>query len=306
MSGVTVAPEPALRESVLLVEGRGGQPPARDVGMLAQLLSTMGVEVQGGGGCDQVATIVQAVRHQGVGIEPGRDPARYYAVVDRDHRDDEDVERSWAGGPFADRRYLLVWRRHELENYLLEPGFVCQSRYFRDDRSPEDVAAALVRRANERRLLDAANLTIQRARAAVRTFDVALLRPGHGGFASASGAERTLLACPEWAQVRGRLSGAVTEDALIAGLRQSLRAFTGAGEDDELVMGRGRWLDLMFGAELLDGVLCAAFFRVPASGGGYVQGPDLIRAVARDLMRRFDELAYQPADLAALRAFFTR
>ncbi len=55
---------------------------------------------------------------------------KYYFLIDRDHYDDEMVEKYWAGFPSADTPNLLIWRKKEIENYFLDPTYLEQSSYF--------------------------------------------------------------------------------------------------------------------------------------------------------------------------------
>ena len=53
----------------------------------------------------------------------------YYFLIDRDHHDDEFVEKCWKNFPDPETSNLLVWRKKEMENYFLDPNYISQSMY---------------------------------------------------------------------------------------------------------------------------------------------------------------------------------
>lgn len=162
-----------------------------------------------------------------------------YRIVDRDHRDDDEVEDTWQNGPFAEGRKRLIWRRHEIENYFIEPEFIVQSEHFADTASVEGVRKALLRAARQRAFLDAANLVVKRMRAESTHFAVREFQMNEGDFATPEGAETALLEGRDHDALRRAHSKPYTK----RWLRQQLRGYLTAlfGDDD--------WTDLQWERE---------------------------------------------------------
>ena len=55
----------------------------------------------------------------------------YDFLIDRDHHDDEFVDRCWKEFPNPDTHNLLVWRHREIENDFLDPEYLSCSQYCR-------------------------------------------------------------------------------------------------------------------------------------------------------------------------------
>ena len=54
----------------------------------------------------------------------------YYFLIDRDHHDDDFVERCWRNFPNEDELNLIGFGGEEkLENYFLEPSYLAHSKY---------------------------------------------------------------------------------------------------------------------------------------------------------------------------------
>jgi hypothetical protein len=285
----------------MFVEGRDEF--SFDPHVLDFLLQPFGVEVMPVGGAENVMAAVHALSWEGAPrrVVEGSD---YYSVIDRDHRLDEDVEKGWAGGPFAGERRDLVWRRCQFEDYFLEPEFVAQSRYFRDtDRQPGDIWDALLRAANGRVFLDAANLVLMEVRDALQKVDIPKFSLGDGDFETLEGAEDALTA-RDFPRVRSQAEEQTSADWLATRFRENVQMLFRADECDELRPNRGRWLERMEGSALIGAALSPRFFLVRGSDGKPLQGPPLWRRVARNLMLRFDDLDVKPQDLVELRDYF--
>ena len=59
----------------------------------------------------------------------------YYFLIDRDHYDGSFIDKCWNNFSDPDTNNLLIWRRREIENYFLDPKYLCDrstvSRYAR-------------------------------------------------------------------------------------------------------------------------------------------------------------------------------
>ena len=93
---------------VLFVEGGGAE--AIDPTVLRALLGSL-LRIEPLGASFSVTSAAEALHP----FHPD-----YYFLIDRDHHDDDFVERSWANFPDAGSQNLLVWRKREIENYFLD------------------------------------------------------------------------------------------------------------------------------------------------------------------------------------------
>jgi len=273
-----------------------------DVAVLGELLAREGVRVRPAGGCENVIAAARAFARAGGG--PGFEGAECYAIVDRDHRGDDQVGKTWAGGAFAEGRVHLYWRCHEFDNHFLEPEFLGQSAYLRPGRTVEDLTAALVGEARVRVYLDAANLVLKALREELGWWDFREFALGEGDFGSLGAARASLVDGRPYAQLAERKTSLLATKALTAMYDANVALMLGPSDDAPLEFGRGEWLQRMEGGKLLGAVLHERFFAVRGSNGRDLTGLDLRVRVARDLMRRFDELAYRPQDLVEVRDYF--
>ena len=85
-----------------------------------------------------------------------------FFLIDRDHHTDEYVAGNWAKFPDPDEANLLIWRRKELENYLIEPSFFCCAQGI--TASDAEVTKHLVELAQSRVYYEAARLTLSQFR----------------------------------------------------------------------------------------------------------------------------------------------
>jgi len=285
----------------LFVEGETDD--ALDAVALRMLLGPFDVKVRAAGGCDNVIAAAKAFAR--MGVVPGFGSAECYAVMDRDHRGDDETERTWAGGPFAERRTHLYWRRHEFENYLLEPEFLAQpGGFLRQGRTAEDIRNALLREARRRVFLDAANLVLKALREEWRWWDVREFGLGEADFSTVAAARDSLLTGRQYERMAPDRAAVLAPQALTERFDAGVALLLGGRGDGQLEFGAGQWLQRMEGSNLIGAVLHERFFQLRGSDGRDLTGPDLRVRVARDLMRRFDDLAYRPADLVAVRDHF--
>lgn len=289
-------------EVVLWVEGEDS---SLDVAMVRELLGP-DVRVRPMGGCENAPAGLELVRRSD-GAQSAGPASGHYAILDRDHRPGPEVRRAW-DALMAGEANIAYWPRHEIENYLIEPAFVCQaSAYLRPNVTPEVVADSLVQAAQQRVLLDCANLSIREARTYMRETKLRELRPNDGDFSEAGSARSALLGSQTLHDLAARQEGILTPAWFARRFDGYITELLGAGEPDplRLELGRGAWLTRMCGKELLGAVLSDAHFRVPrADGTGHVAVKVARRVIAQDLMRRFNDLAYRPRDLVEVRDFF--
>lgn len=289
-------------ERVLYVEGRKG---SLDPHALTPLLAPFAVDVRAIGGCDELAAAVRALRWADEAAADLIAKREHYCILDRDHRSDEEVEATWEG-PFTGELPLLYWRRHEIENYFVEPEFLIQSRYVKNSATVAKMERKLLVVAREHVYLDAANLVIKELRAKSKHFELEEFKLKEAAFGSPDEARESLLSARNYDACKRRRSRLFGKKRLTSRFDHYLGLMVGKSAECPLGMGQGRWLQLMEGSKLAPAVIAGQFFQVPRGDGGNLQGRPMFRRVVEDLMRRFDELEYKPQDLVELRDFFAK
>jgi hypothetical protein len=218
----------------------------------------------------------------------------YYFLIDRDYRETEMVEKSWANFPDPEKSNLLIWRKHELENYFLYPDYLRKSAYFVTGKSPklEDFMVALAQR---RLYFEAVNKVIVECRETLQTNWISILRDPDV-VRNYAQAEATLLGKTEFVKKSTEFSEIVSADMLKQRLQDSIQFFTGG--EEKIIFGQGAWVNAMPGKEILNQVL-NKYFVVKDREGQAIRDMDKIKKeVARSLTRL--PLSEQPSDFQDL------
>jgi Protein of unknown function (DUF4435) len=218
----------------------------------------------------------------------------YYFLIDRDYREPDMVEKSWANFPDTEKSNLLIWRKHELENYFLEPDYLRKSPHFVMDKSLrlEDFMAAV---AQKRLYFEAVNKVIMECRESLRLNWVGILG-SPDAVCDYAQAEAILLGKPEFAQKLTEFSEMISTDALKQRLQDSIQLFTGGG--DKIIFGQGEWINVMPGKEILNQVI-NRYFPVKDREGKIIRNMDKKKKeVGRSLTSL--PLEEQPADFQEL------
>lgn len=284
--GVPVDDINQAAKHVLFVEGeKDGVDPAA-----LRVLLRGAVQVQPLGPAFHLRAVADALH----AYHPG-----YYFVVDRDHCRDAVVEASWAAFPDPASANLLVWRRREIENYFLEPGYLARSRHVSVARQR---LAEAIREAFQRRLyLDVANLIITDTREEQKENWIELFTRADD-LPTADQALAALLARQEFASRRRAVSSSLTSRAISNRFSRTLEQITGGA--DPLEYGQGRWLELLKGKPVLQALVSnTRGIAVRDDDGKRLQGRDAISAIARDLLAR--PLCEQPDDFQQLHSLIS-
>ncbi|MBF0425646.1 MAG: hypothetical protein HQL66_07490 [Magnetococcales bacterium] len=229
-----------------------------------------------------------------------------YFLIDRDHHDDQTVEKSWSNFPDATQSNLLIWRKREIENYFLDPPFLQLSQYIKDSYKGPMGGAELERQiaasAEARLYLDVANKVIVTIRERqkgrwIQTFK----NPSE--FPNARTARQKLLARPEF-QERVEEIGRTLRDHEIGDLfDQYLQEMSGSQRS--LTFAAGTWRDHMSGKEILRQIINNCF-EVKNAQGKLLQGDKKYIEVIKDLMRQGQRAPDKlPADFQELRRLIT-
>ena len=211
----------------------------------------------------------------------------YFFVIDRDHVDDDEVERHWQNFPKADTPNLLIWRKKELENYFLDPSFLMQSEWFDSRRSADDLKKIILRSARRIIYMAAANLVIEKVRETLKRKWIEQFTC-ENEFPNAEVAKGLLLSRNEFSDQKMRFSDTVRPDAIGRSFDETLRILTGGHEP--LEWGCGRWLDLLPAKDMLNAVVQSSCFRVKGKRSNCLTGEEKKQAIIESLVRQGNRL----------------
>ncbi|MBX9720873.1 MAG: hypothetical protein K2X81_05735, partial [Candidatus Obscuribacterales bacterium] len=211
-------------------------------------------------------------------------------LIDRDHCTDAEVERSWTDFPDPDKHNLLIWKKRQLENYFLDPGYLSKSEFLKTTR--EQLNASLLKHAANRIYLDLANLTITQIREFQKEKWIAQFS-NPAEFESAAIALKKVKECPE-IRSRARIIAdhLATVETIFQKFQQKL--IDGAVKP---VFGKGEWLNLMDGKALYCTIVNECF-KVTDADGKELKGKDAQKTLALDLLQK--GLTEQPKDFQDL------
>ena len=218
----------------------------------------------------------------------------YYFLVDRDHHDDQFVEDCWRNFPDPDTDNLLVWRRREIENYFLDPPFLLESAFCQSEE--ETLTEMLLQAAQEKLFLDVANLVISSVREEQKTTWMEhFSNPAE--FATKNEALARLTSAGEFEDRRRRVSSMITKPKLRRRFAEYLEMMTGKGEN--LVYGKGKWIEMMKGKKVLAALINSSEFNVANADGESLTGKDKVYEVVRELAVK--NVPSRPSDFLELR-----
>ena len=218
----------------------------------------------------------------------------YYFLIDRDHHDNEFIDRCWKNFPDQETHNLLVWRRREIENYFLEPEYLSQSKFCRV--SQDSLEQKVLQCANERLFLDAANYVVTSIREELkRNWIQKFSNPEE--FSSREIALQRLKNSNEFDQHRSNVDQKVSADEVERRFHEYLEIMTNG--QDQLEFGVGNWLHMIQGKKVLAQVINSGCFQVQSTDGTAVTGREKINEVVKDLLQK--DLSVQPADFVGLK-----
>lgn len=266
---------------VLFVEGSG--PDALDPTVLATLLDNR-IRVEPLGPCYSIKSVAEALHEH----HPS-----YYFLIDRDHRSQAAVDRSWEAFPDPDTSNLLIWPRKELENYFVDPQYLSRSEFL---HVGECALRDTIRdRFQQRLYMCVANMVIIeiRERLKAKWIDV-FTNPGDLG--SRDEAVRRLQRRREWTNYQRKTRRNLERKYLEGLYDRFLHRMTGGRVP--LEYGEGHWEQLMPAKAVFAEVMNSNCFSVEDREGGQVVGPEKAKEVAKQLVSL--ELDDQPPDFSRL------
>ena len=264
-------------QHVLFVEGRDEN--SLDPKVLKNLLPDE-LRIQPLGPSFSVQSVAQALH---------KHHPTYYFLIDRDHHDDEFVDRCWKNFPDPTADNLLVWRRREIENYFLDASYLCCSEFCRTSES--ELSESIVQYARERVYLDVANEVIVSLREELKRNWVNLFRDVRS-FSTKKSALAKLREANEFDRHHTKVSRLLSFDEIEDRFLRFLEIMTGGQR--KVATGEGKWLHRIRGKKVLNQVVHSSHFRVRD-----LTGTDKLNVIIRGLLD--ENIDHIPRDFITLR-----
>lgn len=205
----------------------------------------------------------------------------YYFLIDRDHHNDDYVNRCWTDFPDPATHNLLIWRRKEIENYFLDSSYLSQSKYC--EVSEDEIKNTILKYANDRFFFDVANNVIISIREELKqTWIDKFSDPS--GFSTKDIALNKLKEANEFRDHCSNVNQKLSVEEIEYRFNNIVERM--AGDKSQLVFGSGEWLDLIPGKKVLSQVINSGCFKVKNANGNNLQGREKMNEVIKDLLQK--------------------
>jgi hypothetical protein len=223
----------------------------------------------------------------------------YYFLIDRDHHDENFVDHCWDNFPDPDKHNLLVWRKHEIENYFLDPLYLSKSSYCVS--SQQEIEKKILEFAGRRLFLDAANYVIISIREELKkNWITKFSNPEE--FFSKEEALTKLKNASEFKEHKAEFDRKISNYELEYRFNNVVEEMMGTA--DKPTFGEGKWLDMVQGKKVLSQVVNSGCFKIPTKDGSTLSGKEKLNAVAKDLLKK--DTVMQPIDFRKLKELIRR
>lgn len=218
----------------------------------------------------------------------------YYFLIDRDHHDNDYVDRCWNDFPDPATYNLLIWRRKEIENYFLDPSYLFQSKYC--EVSEDEIQNTILKYANDRFFFDVANNVIISIREELKqTWIDKFSDPS--GFPTKDIALNKLKEANEFRDHCSNVNQKLSVEEIEYRFNNIVERM--AGDKSQLVFGSGEWLDLIHGKKVLSQVINSGCFKVKNANGDNLQGKEKMNEIIKDLLQK--DSSVLPQDFLTLK-----
>lgn len=218
----------------------------------------------------------------------------YYFLIDRDHYDNDFVNRCWDNFPDPETHNLLIWRYREIENYFLEPDYLECSDFLKV--SKKVLGNKIKQFCQERIYLDTANHVIVSIREELKKNWIQKFT-NPSDFETRDQAVRNLRAANEFEIFKNDAAAKVDLNEVERRFDNILNVMTEGIEF--LEFGTGKWLEMIQGKKVLSRVIHSECFKVADLEGNLLQGQDKVNQVVKNLLGK--EISKQPGDFRELR-----
>ena len=254
--------------------------------VISELLKENGlpqIEVRSMGGCDNVRSAAQALIH---------DHPSYYFLNDRDDQHQDIVEASWSNFPNPDTHNMLIWHKRELENFFIDPDYICKSKWLKV--TPNTLRQRIIKEFNRRIFLDAANLTLSALKRSIR-IQFAPDFSNLAQFMTKADGARILDESPELEEKRNSFTTIFEKNKVNKIYSDFVLELSGGNLP--LQYGSGNWIERMSGKEVFRSI-AGSCFRVEAADGTILQGKEQNKQIVKQLLEL--PLNQQPHDFQLL------
>ncbi len=248
------------------------------------------VRVRGMQNCFYIKSVAEALHP----INP-----EYYFLVDRDYHTDEYVDSTWQNFPEPEKSNLLIWKKHEIENYFLSPELLSKSQFYQRE-SIRPLESAITKAAQNRFYLEALNRVIIDCREIFRLNWIQLITNPEL-VPDLQTAKNKLIGMNEFADQSQRFTGFIM--SLEYKLEQTVNILS--GDSPSLKIGKGEWMNLMPGKQILNIVISSNLFKVKSRDGKIIQGEEKLRMIIIDLIQTLSVDDF-PVDFIELCSHITR
>ncbi|MDD2366099.1 MAG: hypothetical protein PHN84_08040 [Desulfuromonadaceae bacterium] len=218
----------------------------------------------------------------------------YYFLIDRDHHDENFVDRCWNNFPDPGTYNLLIWRKREIENYFLDPEYLQQSKYCKV--SKDEITRKILQFVNERLYLDVANHVVTSIREELKgTWINKFSNPAE--FPSETTALAKLQSANEFEQHKNNVTEKVSGAEIETRFNDFLQKMTGG--TNPLNFGHGEWIGMCQGKKIFTQVINSGCFQVLGTSGAPLAGKEKLNAVVKDLLQK--DSSIQPQDFVSLK-----
>lgn len=264
----------------LFVEGRSEN--AIDPQVLGYLLREVPIQIKALGPSSHIRSAAEALH---------KHHPYYFFLIDRDHHDEQYVQKCWESFPDSSHCNLLIWKRRELENYFLMPDYLWKSSYKHCTFS--ELQDCILETARRRIFLDAANIVIVTLREKLKRNWIEIFS-NVNEFATKELALKELLARDHFRDKKHETAEMLNPNAVAQMFEDEVATLFGG--QNSLDFEHGSWLAMISGKETLPTVINRCF-RVRIEDHG-VQGRESLMEVVRSLLKL--GLEVQPEDFREL------
>ncbi len=217
-----------------------------------------------------------------------------FFVLDRDYHDDEFIDRVWNDFPNGCIPRLLYWRKKEIENYFLDPDLLMLSPIM-NERNRDEIENTITKYANMYLFMFVANRVIVEIRERLKKKWIDIYK-NRDDFKDIETTKRQLCNNPQLVN-HCKLHQELIDPLWIQKqIEVNLSLFTGDGEKVE--WGKGKWLELMPGHEILMGVISECCSIPSCSPDDF---KNRLNSIITQIIKHTDRL---PDDFRFLRDFF--
>ncbi|MDR0391982.1 MAG: hypothetical protein LBH59_08755 [Planctomycetaceae bacterium] len=222
----------------------------------------------------------------------------YFFLVDRDTCSDQEVEQSWKTFGTENGNNLLILHKREIENYFLDPDFLCLSQYLYPNKNTDaktEITNKIIYFAQKRLFVDVLNFVIISCREKLKKTGIEL--------ATMNNIKTEKDALQKIEQIKDFDNYIKNAKELSKQMRKMFcdRLKLLRGNSESLQINVGKWQDQMEGKEILNSVLSQGFFKVKNNMNKIIQNKDKTNRIIKDLLKEKNRSNKFPQELLEIK-----